>query len=85
MTYRKKLIEVEGGAEGARTVTITRNEIVTALNKPEEYVLGVVQVNGETPQTPRYIRRLFQRDPDFGVESINYDLRDLLLRAEEPR
>jgi hypothetical protein len=29
-----------------------------------------------------YIRRPFQREPDFGVESVNYKLGDLLQRAE---
>jgi len=32
----------------------------------------------------RYVRQPFQREPDFGVTSVNYDLRDLLARAEEP-
>ena len=30
-------IEVKGRAEGAPTVTITRNEILTAFNKPDEF------------------------------------------------
>ncbi len=32
----------------------------------------------------RYVRRPFQREPDFGVTSVNYDLSELLARAEEP-
>jgi len=32
-----------------------------------------------------YIRRPFQREPDFGVTSVNYDLEELLKRAEEPK
>ncbi len=28
--------------------------------------------------------RPFQREPDFGAESVNYDLDDLLARAEDP-
>ena len=35
-TNRLRMIEVKGRVKGAPTVTITRNEIVTALNKPEE-------------------------------------------------
>jgi len=31
------------------------------------------------------VRRPFQREPDFGVTSVNYDLAELLERAEEPR
>lgn len=32
-----------------------------------------------------YLRRPFQREPDFGVTSVNYDFSDLLARAEVPR
>lgn len=39
-----RLIEVKGRIEGAETVTVTKNEIVTALNKPENYILALVQV-----------------------------------------
>ena len=31
-----------------------------------------------------YVRRPFQREPDFGVTSVNYELERLLDRAEEP-
>jgi hypothetical protein len=31
-----------------------------------------------------YLRQPFQREPDFGVTSVNYDFGDLLKRAEEP-
>lgn len=32
-----------------------------------------------------YLQRLFQREPDFRVASVNYDFAKLLARAEEPR
>ncbi len=83
-TGRLLFIEVKGRVAGARTVTVTRNEILTALNTPEEFVLAVVHVDQETSQEPRYIRRPFQREPDFGVESVNYDLSELLARSGEP-
>jgi hypothetical protein len=31
-----------------------------------------------------YLRQPFQREPDFGVTSVNYDLPELMARAEEP-
>ena len=31
-----------------------------------------------------YVRQPFQREPDFGVTSVNYDFTDLLTRAEHP-
>ena len=30
-----------------------------------------------------YLRRPFQREPDFGVTSVNYDFAELLARAGE--
>lgn len=41
-------------------------------------------VGGDTAAELRYVRQPFQREPDFGVTSVNYDLPDLLARTEEP-
>lgn len=43
-TGRLRFIEVKGRIEGADTVTVTKNEILAALNKPENYILALVQV-----------------------------------------
>ena len=83
-TGRLLFLEVKGRAAGARTVTITKNEILTALNKPDEFILAIVEVEGEAIRSPRYVRRPFQRGPDFGVTSVNYDLDELLTRAGDP-
>ncbi len=77
-------IEVKGRVAGASTVTITKNEILTALNKPDEFLLALVTVDGDEAQEPKYIRQPFQREPDFGVTSVNYSLSELLARAEAP-
>jgi hypothetical protein len=76
-------IEVKGRTEGAETVTVTKNEILTGLNKGHDYVLALVTVDGDA-QEPRYLRRPFRREPDFEVTSVNYDLRELLARAGDP-
>jgi len=78
-----RFIEVKGRAKGAQVVTVTKNEILTGLNKPEDFILALVVVDGEAA-TPWYIRRPFQREPDFGVTSVNYDLNELLARGEKP-
>jgi hypothetical protein len=78
-----RFIEVKGRAAGASTVTVTKNEILTGLNKPEEFILAIVEIDGESA-TPRYIRGPFQREPDFGVTSVNYEIKELLARAEAP-
>ncbi len=76
-------IEVKGRVAGADSVTVTKNEILTALNKPDEFILALVEIDGEAA-TPRYLRQPFQREPDFGVTSVNYNLGELLARSEPP-
>ena len=78
-----RFIEVKGRVHGATTVTISKNEILTGLNKPDDFILAVVEIDGEN-SVPRYVRRPFQREPDFGVTSVNYNMHKLLERAEEP-
>lgn len=78
-----RFIEVKGRVAGADTITVTKNEILTGLNKPEEFVLVIVEVDGAARE-PRYIRRPFRNQPDFEVTSVNYKLRELLARSTEP-
>jgi hypothetical protein len=80
---RLRFLEVKGRAQGAATISITRNEIMTALNKPDDFVLAIVTVNGDNGEV-RYVRNPFRREPDFEVTSINYDLDELLARSTEP-
>jgi hypothetical protein len=80
---RLRFIEVKGRVAGAQTITITKNEILTALNKPEDFILAIVLVDGDAA-TPRYVRFPFKREPDFGVTSVNYDVEELIVRSENP-
>ena len=79
-----RFIEVKGRASGAPTITVTRNEILYSLNKPEDFVLAIVEFRDDVSHKVHYLRRPFQREPDFGVTSVNYDFADLLVRAEGP-
>jgi uncharacterized OB-fold protein len=79
-----RFLEVKGRVTGAATITVTKNEILYSLNKPEDFILAIVEfLDGETHQV-HYVREPFQREPDFGVTSVNYDFADLLSRAGEP-
>jgi len=80
---RLRFIEVKGRVAGADTVTVTKNEILTGLNKPDDFILALVEVDGDSA-TPRYVRHPFLREPDFGAASVNYDLRKLMAGADEP-
>lgn len=82
---RLRFIEVKGRVQGADSVTVTKNEILTALNKPDQYILAIVQVNGEKVTDITYVREPFGREPDFGVTSVNYRLSDLLSKGGSPR
>ncbi|TAF18114.1 MAG: DUF3883 domain-containing protein, partial [Nostocales cyanobacterium] len=73
---RLRFIEVKGRIAGATTVTITKNEIITGLNKPDNFILALVQVDGDNA-TICYVKQPFSREPDFGVNSVNYNWYDL--------
>ena len=90
-TGKLRFLEVKGRVSGAKTITVTKNEILYSLNKPEEFVLAIVEFTGEdgargaggSGHRVHYVRNPFQREPDFGVTSVNYDLGELLERGEE--
>ena len=81
---RLRFIEVKGRVTGADTVTVTKNEILTSLNKPEDFILAMVEFLAGDHHRVHYLRRPFEREPDFGVTSVNYDFGELLARAGEP-
>lgn len=75
----------KGRVTGADTVTVTKNEILTSLNKPDDFILATVEFLDSDERCVYYLRRPFQREPDFGVTSVNYTFAELLARAEAPR
>ncbi|MFY9942156.1 MAG: DUF3883 domain-containing protein, partial [Desulfobacterales bacterium] len=83
-TGRLRFIEVKGRAAGAEIVTVTKNEILYSLNKPDDFILAVVAFMDNGNHRVHYIRQPFQREPDFGVTSVNYSLGELLERAQAP-
>ena len=42
-TGRLRFIEVKGRRADAATITVTRNEIVCSLNKPDDFILAIVE------------------------------------------
>jgi hypothetical protein len=81
---RLRFIEVKGRVTGAETVTVTKNEILYSLNKPDDFILALVEFLEGDRHRVRYLRRPFRREPDFGVTSVNYDFAELLARSTEP-
>ena len=83
-TGKLRFIEVKGRVSSAATVTVTRNEILYSLNKPEDFILGIVEFLDGDAHKVHYVREPFQREPDFGANSVNYDFAELLVRAQPP-
>jgi SNF2 family DNA or RNA helicase len=76
-------IEVKGRVKGAATVTVTRNEMMYAFNQGDKFLLAIVLV-GEDDAIggPHYVRNPFDREPSWGIASINFEINALLERAE---
>ena len=54
-----------------------------AFNQGDKFVLAIVLVNEDDRyEGPYYVRRPFESEPGWGVSSINYNLSDLLKKAE---
>lgn len=79
--YALRFIEVKGRAKGATTVTVSKNEILTALNKPDEFILAIVEVDGDQTHTV-YLKKPFKNAPDFTATSVNFDIEELCSQAE---
>jgi len=73
---RKKLIEV--------ALRLPRDEILCTLNKPETFAPAIIEFHEGGTHRTLHLRQPFQREPDFGVTSVNYDFAELLGRAEVP-
>ena len=83
-TGRLRFIEVKGRGSGAANILVTRNEILYSLNKPDDFILAIVEFLGDDDHRVHYVRQPFQREPDFGATRVNYDFAELLARAGEP-
>ena len=77
-----RLIEVKGRAKGATTITLTKNEIIAALNKPEQFWLAIVLVGeDDSVDGPYYLQGPVTQAPDWAEVSKNLELTELLARA----
>jgi hypothetical protein len=63
-TGRLRFIEVKGRASGAATITVTKNEILYSLNKPDDFILAIVEFLDDSAHRVHYVRQPFKREPD---------------------
>ena len=65
---------------------MSKNEILTGLNKPDEFILAIVKVdiNDENTrgQEMFYVYKPFSNEPDFSATSVNFELNKLLKNAQ---
>ena len=81
-----RFIEVKGRIDGADTVMITRQEVITSLHEPEKFILAIVQVENGFAHAPLYVRgALDTREPPFEQNAIQFNMKRLLERGEVPR
>ena len=69
---RLRFIEVKGRRADARTISITRNEMLAAFNTAESYILAVVLVDGAFVHHPLYLPNpapVFGPEPGFNEVS----------------
>jgi hypothetical protein len=79
-------IEVKGRLAGASEFTITKNEILTSLNKPDHFILALVRVHDDDGTDVRYLRKPFRGSEEiyFDMTSANYDWDELFARGAAP-
>jgi hypothetical protein len=68
-------------------ITVTKNEILYSLNKPEDFILAIVESLDNGAHRVYYLRRPFERSgltTDFNGASVNFPFAELRNRAEEP-
>jgi superfamily II DNA or RNA helicase len=74
-----RFIEVKGRIWSADTITVTANEIRTALNQPDQWCLAIVRIHPDgKPAAPNYVPRPFTQEPDFAEASRTLRINDLL-------
>ncbi|ORC37386.1 RNA helicase [Marispirochaeta aestuarii] len=78
------LIEVKGRAQDAQELTVTHNEVLQGFNASENFILALVRVAGVTCDGPYYIRRPFEKEPDWADAGKQLRIKKLLERAEDP-
>jgi hypothetical protein len=83
-TGKLRFIEVKGRISGADTITVTRNEILYSLNKPEDFILAMVEFTDDQQHKLHYLREPFKREPDFGASAVLYSFAELIARAGGP-
>jgi superfamily II DNA or RNA helicase len=78
-------IEVKGRVKGATTITVTRNEMLYALNQAEKFHLAIVFVGeDDSIDGPHLLQNPFDSEPGWGVSAVTFDIKALLAKGRKP-
>jgi SNF2 family DNA or RNA helicase len=78
-------VEVKGRLANADSISLTRNEILCALNAPDRFRLAIVLVEGGAAQPPVYVTNFDFGQPGFAQTGATYALKQLLDHGGPPR
>ena len=85
-TGRLRFIEVKGRRADARAITLTRNEILTALNAGSSFILAAVLVRDGVAQEPLYVpdpAPLFGSEPGFNEVNRAITIASIVAAAQQ--
>lgn len=74
----RRFIEVKGRHDEAKDVTVSKNEILTALNSVENYYLALVLVADGRAVNMAYLQKPFQISPEFSATFVTFDIEKLI-------
>ena len=82
-TGKLRFIEVKGRVSGADTITVTRNEILYSLNKPEDFILAIVEFMGDEHRV-HYAREPFRARARFRGDKRQLQFRRIAGASRKP-
>jgi len=77
-----RFIKVEARHPEADSISVTRNEIVAALDDPGSFRLAIVIVDDGEAQEPVYVEEPWDMESDSYVTSVQFHKDELLAKAE---
>lgn len=80
-TGKLRFLEVKGRYANGKTVTATKNEILTAVNRPDDFFPAIVREDAGTASAWKCVRWGLSPGPDAGVTSGTLGLGGLLERV----
>ncbi|HEX05035.1 MAG TPA: DUF3883 domain-containing protein [Bacteroidetes bacterium] len=83
-TGELRFIEVKGRAAHADQVSLTRTEILCALNEPEKFHLAFVRINDGKADDPVYVKNYDYGQPGFEQTSSTFPISSLMRHGGQP-